>query len=251
MEMDTRLAKGLWSRHDTGTKHSSPGLKSHRNSVELFPTTDGPRNRRETAGETADCERVQYSMTPPQPHDPSTWVEEHGDALFRFAMLRVKDPNIAEDLVQETFLSALKGIDRFKGGSSLRTWLVGILKHKIIDSFRRNKPEILAGDIAGMENESEEELLERVGQPSHKLTMWRETPDNLLSDKEFWGVFSGCLDGLPEAHRRAFALRELDGYKGDEICKILDITSTNLWVMLHRARGRLRECLDAKWFSKR
>ena len=185
----------------------------------------------------------------PQKHDPSTWVDEHGDALFRFAMLRVKDANVAEDLVQETFLSGLKGIDRFQGGSSLRTWLVGILKHKIIDHFRRNKPEILAADLTLRENETEEELLERSGQQMSGPKMWRGTPDNLLENSEFWGVFTACLDNLPETHRRAFTLREIDGYKGDEICKILDVTSTNLWVILHRARGKLRDCLDTKWFS--
>jgi len=187
--------------------------------------------------------------TPPQKHDPSTWVDEHGDALFRFAILRVKDPNVAEDLVQETFLSALKGIDGFRGGSSLRTWMVGILKHKIIDYFRKGKPEILASDLATMENETESDRLDRSDQRRKSPTVWHGDPDKLLENKDFWGVFVACLDGLPETHRRAFAMREIDGIKGDEICKILNITSTNLWVILHRARGKLRNCLNANWFK--
>jgi len=182
-------------------------------------------------------------------YDPAEWVDEHGDALFRFALLRVKDANVAEDLVQETFLSALKGIDRFKGGSSLRTWLVGILKHKIIDHFRKNKPEILSGDLTLMDNETEEERLERSSHRHDEPSEWQGTPSKLLENKEFWGVFTSCLDGLPENHRRAFALREIDGVKGDEICKILNITSTNLWVILHRARGKLRGCLETNWFN--
>ena len=182
-------------------------------------------------------------------YDPATWVDEHGDALFRFALLRVKDTHVAEDLVQETMLSALKGIDRFKGGSSLRTWLVGILKHKIIDHFRRNRPEVLSSDLTLMDNETEEERLERSAQRNQRFSEWTESPFKLLEQQEFWGVFMRCLDGLPENHRRAFAMREIDGIKGDEICKILDITSTNLWVILHRARGRLRSCLDANWFN--
>ena len=182
-------------------------------------------------------------------HDPSTWVDDHGDALFRYAILRVKDAGVAEDLVQETFLSALKGIDRFKGGSALRTWLVGILKHKIIDHFRRNKPEVLTSDLSSLENETDEERLQRERAKSEGLTEWRDSPSNLLEDKEFWDVFLSCLDNLPENHRRAFALREIDGVKGEEICKILGITSTNLWVILHRARGKLRSCLQANWFS--
>jgi RNA polymerase sigma-70 factor (ECF subfamily) len=181
-------------------------------------------------------------------HDPTTWVDEHGDALFRYALLRVKDPGVAEDLVQETFLSALKGVDRFRGGSSLRTWLVGILKHKIIDHFRKGRPEVLSADLATMENETGEERIDREQATRQAPTKWGDMPDNLLEDKEFWNVFVSCLDDLPETHRRAFALREIDGIKGDEICKILGITSTNLWVILHRARGKLRGCLEANWF---
>ncbi len=178
-------------------------------------------------------------------HDPTEWVDEHGDALFGFALLRVKDPEVAEDLVQETFLSALKGIDRFKGRSPLRTWLVGILKHKIIDHFRKGKPEVLAGDMTMYENETEADRLYRYGAPDPH---WLGGPDKLLENKEFWDVLVKSLDSLPETHRRAFSLREIDGIKGDEICKILDITSTNLWTILHRARGKLRSCLDASWF---
>lgn len=184
-------------------------------------------------------------------YDPSNWVEEHGDALFRFAILRVKDPVVAEDLVQETFLAALKGIDGFKGGASLRTWLVGILKHKIIDQFRRNKPEIAVSDLATLDSESEAERLDRSDRRREKPPVWHGDPDNLLRNKEFWDVLKQCLDGLPDAHRRAFSLREIDGISGEEICKILDITSTNLWVILHRARGKLKNCLENNWFRAR
>lgn len=187
------------------------------------------------------------SETPREVHDPSEWVNEHADALFRFAMLRVKDTNVAEDLVQETFLSALKGIDRFKGGSSLRTWLVGILKHKIIDFFRKNKPEVLTSDLPSSFDEPDSDTLDRASSRLNPNTVWHEDPDKLFNNKEFWGVFQGCLDSLPENHRRAFSLRELDGVTGEEICKILDITSTNLWVILHRARNKLRGCIDANW----
>jgi RNA polymerase sigma-70 factor (ECF subfamily) len=182
-------------------------------------------------------------------HDPSTWVDEHGDALFRYALLRVKDPGVAEDLVQETFLSALKGIERFRAGSSLRTWLVGILKHKIIDHYRKARPEVLSSDLAPTENEGER--MDREAHQHHEFEAWSDSPAKLLENKEFMKVFVDCLDTLPENHRRAFSLREIDGVSGDEICKILGITSTNLWVILHRARGKLRGCLDANWFGKR
>jgi len=134
-------------------------------------------------------------MTEPnrQKYDPSTWVDEHGDALFRFALLRVKDETVAEDLVQETLLSALKGIDRFKGGSSLRTWLVGILKHKIIDQYRRNRPEVLSSDLASEDGESGEARLERSRDEGAPLiSTWTDSPGKLLENKEFWQIFLRC-----------------------------------------------------------
>ena len=180
--------------------------------------------------------------------DPSTWVDAHGDALYRFALLRVKDAHVAEDLVQETFISALEGLDAFKGGSSVRTWLIGILKHKIIDHFRKNAREIVSSDLTALEGETEDDTFNRWEQWRRSPSSWGDSPDNVLEDKEFWKVFVRCLEGLPESFRRAFALRELDGLQTEEICKVLGVTATNLWVMLHRARGKLRNCLEDNWF---
>jgi len=192
--------------------------------------------------------RMNTNPTGPGKHDSTKWVEEHGDALFRFALLRVKDTTVAEDLVQDTFLSALKGIEGFKGESALRTWLIGILKHKIIDYFRRAKPEILAADLTALGNETGDDIV-RAHSHWERPVEWRGEPDKLLENKEFWRVFVGCVDGLPESHRRAFSLREIDGVSGDEICKILNITATNLWVILHRARAKLKDCLETNWFK--
>lgn len=177
----------------------------------------------------------------PESRDPSTWVDEHGDALFRFALLRVRNEELAADLVQDTFLSALKGIDGFRGGSAVRTWLTGILKHKIIDYYRRNRSEVLESDLnpEGHELEHADSL-----RPS-----WKESPANLVENREFWAVMTRCLDGLPEAHRRAFSMREFDGLSGEEVRKVLEVTPTNLWVMLHRARTKLRRCLETNWFE--
>lgn len=183
--------------------------------------------------------------------NPSTWVDDHGDVLYRFALVRVKDPHVAEDLVQETFVSALEGLATFKGGSTLRTWLVGILKHKILDHFRKSSREIVSADLGALEGETEDETFNRLEQWRRGPSAWRESPDNLLENKEFWKVFLRCLEGLPESFRRAFALRELDGLKTEEVCKILEVTATNLWVMLHRARARLRNCLDDNWFREK
>ncbi len=180
---------------------------------------------------------------PADERDPSRWVDEHGDALFRFAILRVKDPELAGDLVQDTFLSALKAKEGFRGGSSLRTWLVGILKHKIIDHYRKHRIEVLESDLQSVGEAPDFEHADRV------TTRWSETPSQLVENREFWGVLTNCLAGLPEAHRRAFSMREFDGLEGEEICKVLGVTPTNLWVMLHRARAKLRKCLESTWFE--
>lgn len=185
---------------------------------------------------------------PPQTEtDPTSWVEEHGDVLYRYALLRVKDPHVAEDLVQETFIAALEGLPRFKGNSSIRTWLVGILKHKIIDSFRRGSKEIASSDLTMLDDEPGDEATSRLAMAGGRGARWEDDPSSLLQDKEFWHAFRDCLHGLPPALQKAFSLRELDGLKTVDICKILAITPTNLWVMLHRARARLRDCLDTNW----
>jgi len=182
--------------------------------------------------------------------DPSGWVDLHGDALYRFAILRVGDPHAAEDLVQETFLSALRAADRFEGKSSVRTWLIAILKYKIVDHFRTTAVEVRASDLAVWEEEDDEEFFDKRGHWKRAVREWRGSPDELVENKDFWRVFQSCLTKLPEAHRRAFALREIDGRDSEEICEILSITPANYWVMIHRARSRLRKCLDADWFRR-
>jgi RNA polymerase sigma-70 factor (TIGR02943 family) len=175
--------------------------------------------------------------------DASRWVDEHGDALYRFAILRVRNPELAGDLVQDTFLSALKAREGFRGNSTVRTWLIGILKHKIIDHYRKFRVEVLTSD---MPPETEAADVEHT---TPLAPRWNEAPSRLVENREFWAVFTRCLEALPEAHRRAFSMREFDGLDGEEICKVLEVTSTNLWVMLHRARARLRKCLEMKWFE--
>jgi RNA polymerase sigma-70 factor (ECF subfamily) len=182
--------------------------------------------------------------------DPSVWVDQHGDAMYRFAIIRVKDPGVAEDLIQETFLSAIKAIDKFRGSSSVRTWLIGILKRKIIDYFRKSTKEISESDLTLWEEEDDTRYFDKDGHWKRAVQEWKESPEELVVNQEFWTTFRACLSGLPEAHRRAFTLREIDGIESDEICKVLAITSSNLWVMLHRARSKLRKCLDATWFQR-
>jgi len=180
--------------------------------------------------------------------DPQTWLEEHGDYLYRYAMLRVHNPQVAEDTVQETLLAALEAKDRFDGRASVRTWLVGILKHKIIDYFRRHSREFSISDLASPED-SLEDVFDRDGNWRVPPTAWRDSPAQTLERKEFWRIFETCMSELPQRLAQVFALREIEGFPSEEICKRLNISATNLDVMMYRTRLRLARCLDAKWFT--
>jgi RNA polymerase sigma-70 factor (ECF subfamily) len=194
------------------------------------------------------------AASPDRP-DPEAWVDLHADYLFRFALLRLRDPTLAEDLVQEALLSALQSYDRFEGRGSERTWLTGILKHKIVDHYRRAGRETPVSQFEGAEFEHDE-LFRPSGQwkdhfdPDRAPVDWRADPAELLRQGEFWEVFSRCLGPLPERVASAFTLREVDGHTSEEICEILGITTNNLWVMLYRARTHLRRCLELNWFMR-
>jgi RNA polymerase sigma-70 factor (ECF subfamily) len=184
--------------------------------------------------------------------DPETWVDRHGSYLFGFAMKRLRDPVLAEELVQEALLAALQSRDRFQGRSSERSWLVGILKHKIIDHFRRVSRERPAEDVAAWPDEFKEPFDEdghwRVEEGEGPID-WGAQPLAALQQKEFQEVLSRCLTKLPPRMAEAFTLREMEELETDEICKILNVSSTNLWVILHRARLQLRRCLEVNWFG--
>ncbi|HVA54572.1 MAG TPA: sigma-70 family RNA polymerase sigma factor [Gammaproteobacteria bacterium] len=178
--------------------------------------------------------------------DARQWVPEHGDMLYRFALMRVRDASVAEDLVQETFLAALKGRQDFHGGSSERTWLVGILKHKIVDHFRQAVREVPTDDIDAEVDAYFNDRGEWAVPPSVL-----DNPTKNMEQEDLRGRLAECLEGLPERQSRAFVLTQVDGLAAGETCKLLGITSTNLWVMLHRARLRLRHCLEHKGFGSK
>lgn len=184
------------------------------------------------------------------PVDPSAWVDDHGDALFRYALTRLRDRSAAEDTVQETFLAALNSGKAFSGRSSMRTWLVGILKHKIVDHVRK---ESRTGPIEEMlpEDGLDAKLFDTGGHWRTGLRDWEVRPDQILERKEFAEVLNGCLGKLPAKPGTAFCLREMENQSTEEICKVLTVTPTNLWVLLHRARLQLQECLDRNWFNPR
>jgi RNA polymerase sigma-70 factor, ECF subfamily len=180
--------------------------------------------------------------------DPVDWVERFGDYLFRYATLRVRDSSAAEDLVQETFLAALKDPGSFSGGSSEATWLVGILKHKIADHFRRQAREAPLDD-GDLREQPDPSSFDESGRWASGPTDWGGNPADLYREKKFLDQFTKCLSGLSPNHANAFTLREIEGADTWEICKVLNVSETNLWVILHRARMQLRRCLETHWFN--
>jgi len=180
--------------------------------------------------------------------NPESWVDRYGDYLFRYALARVRDPAVAEELVQETFLAALKGRDKFRRKSSGQTWLTAILKHKIIDYFRKGHREAASEQIETVAA-SVKDFFQNNGRWKILPGKWDDDPEKIFRQREFLQVFYRCLAELPERLARAFRLREMEGLSTDELCKRMDITPTNSWVMLYRARMHLQRCLDVRWMN--
>jgi len=177
------------------------------------------------------------------PASAADWLAAHGDALYRHAYARLRDAMAAEDAVQETLLAALKGHQRFAGRSSERTWLIGILNNKVVDLLRRQGRERSLSQADISEEQLEELLFAADGHWRHPPAAWGD-PADILERESFWEALVRCLDALPPRHAQAFTLCEIDGLMGAEAGKVLGMTATNLWVVLHRVRLRLRECLD-------
>ncbi len=186
--------------------------------------------------------------------DPAIWLEQHGDALYRFALLRVRDREVAEELVQECLLGALRARDSFGGQASERTWLIGILKRKVVDHFRRAAREAPGSEVDAADRAAsgcaDQSDFTAKGLWARGPGRWGGDPGRLLEDGEFWDVFHRCLAGLSERLADAFVLRELEQMPSDEVCQVLGLTPTNLWARLHRARLGLRRCLEKNWFDR-
>lgn len=185
--------------------------------------------------------------------DPASWLERHGDYLFSFAMKHLRDRAQAEDAVQDTLLAALNARPSEEGDASLRTWLTGILKHKMMDILRRQAKQ--AAISVGRDGEHdvsvpmEKILFDSRGDWLQPQSGWGE-PEQVLEQERFWRAFALCLDRLPPKLAQLFSLRELSGVSTTELCDIFNITSANAWVMLHRSRLVLKECLEATWLAE-
>jgi RNA polymerase sigma-70 factor, ECF subfamily len=174
-------------------------------------------------------------------------LERHRPYLLRFALLQLRDRSAAEDAVQDTLLAALQGASRFAGQSSVRTWLVGILKHKIIDGIRktaREQPVERSGEDGA---EDFDAFFSDDGHFAEPPGEWA-SPERSLEERRFFEALERCLQSLPRNTASAFTMRELMGLETEEICKELGISTSNCWVMLYRARMSLRACLEQTWF---
>jgi RNA polymerase sigma-70 factor (ECF subfamily) len=178
-------------------------------------------------------------------------LAEHRAYLLRFARLQLRNDAWAEDAVSETLLAALAKPQSFARRSQLRTWLVGILKHKVVDILRERRREVtLDTDDSDVNEELEALAFRGDGHYAQQPADWGD-PEQELNSRQFFLVLEACTEHLPPAMGRIFLMREWLELSSDEICKELALTPTNLYVQLHRARLRLRECLELNWFGSR
>ncbi len=176
-----------------------------------------------------------------------SWVDNYGDMLYGFAIKRVNDSDEVRDLVQDTFMAALKSKERFRGESSEKTWLFGVLKHKIYDYYR--KKAYLAGKKVSYDSELDGTFTKN-GQWSHGISDWEENPEKNLENGDFLREIRKSVDKLPEIQKHVFICRVIEGQETKEICDQLNISETNFHVILYRARLRLRKYMSKNWFEK-
>ncbi|MDE1892498.1 MAG: sigma-70 family RNA polymerase sigma factor [Betaproteobacteria bacterium] len=177
-------------------------------------------------------------------------IEEVRVTMFKFALLQLGDKHTAEDMVQEAILGALKNNNQFQGGASYKTWLFAILKNKIIDFIRHRKRTITISSLTDDEEANLDELFDQKGEwlEDEKPKAW-VNPEQHIQDKQFWVVFELCLERLPKNQAQLFMMREYLGFETKEIESSLGLSTSNVNVLLYRARLRLRECLENNWFA--
>ena len=180
----------------------------------------------------------------------SQWVHEYSDMLYNHTAQRVKDTQTAKDIVQETFLAAWRNIETYNGEASVKTWLFAILKNKIIDHYRKVSTRV-SNDMVSIDN-SASDFFDKGGawKSGAQPQEWSEGSNSRIETKEFFSILKACRNKLKELQNTVFSLKYLDGLECEEICKELNITPTNYWVIVHRAKVQLRTCLEKNWFEK-
>lgn len=182
----------------------------------------------------------------------AAFLEDIRRQMIKFATLQLGDSHLAEDAVQEALIGALKNASSFGGRAALKTWIFAILKNKIADTLRHKQRMVNASSLLREEDEDEdfsELLFDRKGhwQQDERPVAWGN-PEASLRETHFWSMFEACLERLPPKQARVFMMREFIELDVDEICVAVDLTISNLHVLLHRSRLRLRECIENKWY---
>lgn len=181
----------------------------------------------------------------------SDFLEDIRRQMLRFATMQLGDSHQAEDAVQEALIGALKNANSFGGRAALRTWIFAILKNKIADTLRQKQRLVNISSLQhdGDEDENVAVLFDSKGfwQPEERPIAWGN-PEASLREGQFWIVFEACLEGLPPKQARVFMMREFIELDADEICAEVNLSTSNLHVLLHRSRLRLRECIENKWY---
>ncbi len=183
----------------------------------------------------------------------ASYLEELRRQMLRFAELQLDDPGAAEDAVQEALMGAMKNAESFGGRSAFKTWVFAILKNKIVDILRKRQRLVNASSLLGQDDDEPEDFTNLFNARGfwhldERPTQWGD-PEASMQNGHFWRVFETCLDHLPPRQARVFMMREFIGLNTDEICQSVSLSISNLHVLLHRARLRLRECLENHWFT--
>jgi RNA polymerase sigma-70 factor (ECF subfamily) len=178
--------------------------------------------------------------------DPELWVEAYRNSLFKYAISRLGDADLAEEKIQETFLAALQSLKRFQGLASEKTWLISILKRKIYDHFRRIGREKQFKLTFPIEC-SRYDVFDRRSMLALRSRVWFADPSMVYEQKEFLKIIKHALSELPDRTAQAFILREVIELNSQEICEFMNLSISNLYVMVHRARKRLRDYVQLKW----
>jgi len=176
---------------------------------------------------------------------PENWVDNYSDYLYNYTIVRVNDHETTQDLISETFLAGLKSSVNFKGEASERTWLISILKRKIIDHYRKQNSAKGKAEVRMQYNNDESEgdwLEERIGNTSGKSV------EDSIENKELGDAIFNCLDKLNQKQASIFKMKTIEGMDTETICNELDISASNLWVIIHRARKSMADCMEKNWF---
>ena len=185
--------------------------------------------------------------------NPGSWVALYSDQLFGFALLRVNKRELAEDLVHDTFVSALNNLSGFKGESSEKTWLFSILRNKIIDYYRSREKKMTSKFYSIDDHEGYGRYFQTEGryeggwQNEQAPAAFYESADQPLEREEFLQILKLCMDFLPFKWAEVFRMKNMEDMNSKEICKELELTPSNLWVIIHRAKLQLRECMEERW----